>query len=142
MQDEKLGEIKDVVVDLSSGRVVYVVMGVGGFLGLGEKLLAAPPGAFQAGRTGSLVLNADRARVEAAPGFPATAWPALEDPAAIQAHTQWLSGSAAGAPPAAQTGTTGSEKADDAPIYTDADPARNPVTPSRKQSEKAPEAEE
>ncbi len=39
---EGAGYIKDVVLDISHGRIVYAVLGFGGFLGLGEKLIAVP----------------------------------------------------------------------------------------------------
>ena len=39
---EKLGELSHIMIDVPSGRVAYAVLSVGGFLGLGEKLLATP----------------------------------------------------------------------------------------------------
>src|SRR5688572_29557428 len=42
LQDEKLGKIEDLVIDVEVGRVTYAALGVGGFLGLGEKLFAIP----------------------------------------------------------------------------------------------------
>jgi sporulation protein YlmC with PRC-barrel domain len=44
---ENLGDIKDLVVDADSGRVQYAVVGIGGFLGIGEKLSAFPMSAFK-----------------------------------------------------------------------------------------------
>lgn len=41
-QGEDLGEIKDLIVDLSAGTVHAAVIEFGGFLGLGEKLYAFP----------------------------------------------------------------------------------------------------
>src|SRR6266404_1515000 len=35
--DEKLGKIENLVIDLESGRILYVVVGSGGILGAGEK---------------------------------------------------------------------------------------------------------
>ena len=80
-QGEKLGEIKDLVLDVNSGKVSYAVLAVGGFLGIGEKLIALPPSALKAAQDQShLTLDADKSRIQAAPGFAATAWPSLEDP--------------------------------------------------------------
>lgn len=81
-QGELLGEIQDVVVDLPSGRVSYVVLSVGGFLGFGEKYIAVPPSAFQE-NTGMdrLILNVDKSKVQAAQGFVKTQWPDLDNPA-------------------------------------------------------------
>lgn len=78
-QDEMLGEVEDLVVDLSDGRIAYVVLGVGGFLGVGERLIAVPPAAFRPGsEPGVLLLNADKRKIEEAPGFSSANWPALE----------------------------------------------------------------
>jgi sporulation protein YlmC with PRC-barrel domain len=44
---ENLGDVTDVVVDVETGRVAYAVVGIGGFLGIGEKLSAFPMGAFK-----------------------------------------------------------------------------------------------
>jgi sporulation protein YlmC with PRC-barrel domain len=37
-----LGEIKEVVLDIHSGRVAYALVVVGGFLGIGRRLFAIP----------------------------------------------------------------------------------------------------
>ena len=39
---ESVGEIKDLVLDAASGRVRYVALSVGGFLGVGDRLFAVP----------------------------------------------------------------------------------------------------
>jgi hypothetical protein len=36
---EKLGSIKDLMIDLQSGRVCYAVLSFGGFLTMGEKVV-------------------------------------------------------------------------------------------------------
>jgi sporulation protein YlmC with PRC-barrel domain len=41
VKDEKIGDINDVLMD-KSGKVEAVILGVGGFLGLGEKNVAVP----------------------------------------------------------------------------------------------------
>jgi hypothetical protein len=42
--DEELGDINEIMLDMRNGRVVYAVLSFGGFLGMGEKLFAAPWG--------------------------------------------------------------------------------------------------
>ncbi len=42
LQDEKLGELTDIVFDAVSGQIIYGVLSVGGLLGVGEKLFAVP----------------------------------------------------------------------------------------------------
>ena len=39
---ENLGKIEEVVIDLETGRVAYLVVSFGGFLRMGEKLFAIP----------------------------------------------------------------------------------------------------
>ena len=40
--DEQLGDIKEIMLDMRSGRIAYAVLSFGGVLGLGEKLFAVP----------------------------------------------------------------------------------------------------
>jgi sporulation protein YlmC with PRC-barrel domain len=73
---DKLGEVKDVVLDLQSGRVAYVAVSVGGFLGIREKLIAVPANAIVPSESGSvLILDASKGDIQDAPGFAATNWP-------------------------------------------------------------------
>ena len=39
---EDLGDIKEIMLDVPSGRVAYAVLSFGGFLSMGEKLFAVP----------------------------------------------------------------------------------------------------
>ena len=50
--NEKIGDIREVVVD-RDGKVEAVVIGVGGFLGLGERDVAVPFSALQWSMTGA-----------------------------------------------------------------------------------------
>jgi hyperosmotically inducible periplasmic protein len=43
---KKIGAIQDLILDLPAGRVVAVIIGGGGFLGIGEAHNAVPPAAF------------------------------------------------------------------------------------------------
>ena len=40
--NEDVGNVEDVVIDALNGRIVYAVLSLGGFFGLGEKLYAVP----------------------------------------------------------------------------------------------------
>ena len=102
-QNEKLGEIKDLVMDLNSGKISYAVLAVGGFLGIGEKLIALPPSALAVSDDRSfLKLDADKAKIEAAPGFAATNWPRPDDPE-FRSNRFWLKDSASGGPAGIET---------------------------------------
>jgi sporulation protein YlmC with PRC-barrel domain len=76
---EKIGEIEDVVIDLDSGKVAYVAMGVGGVLGMGERLFAVPFSEFKLNHDKSnnmvLALDISKDRLEKAPGFDKSHWP-------------------------------------------------------------------
>lgn len=77
-QDEELGNVDDLVIDLQTGRIRYVAMSVGGVLGVGGDLYAVPWQAFQLqGAEGDrhLVLNATSQQFENAPGFDNDNWP-------------------------------------------------------------------
>jgi sporulation protein YlmC with PRC-barrel domain len=69
--ENKIGDIKDVLVD-KSGKVVALIVGVGGFLGAGEKDVAVP---FEAvhptmkEKNWWLVINTTKDSLRSAPGF-------------------------------------------------------------------------
>jgi sporulation protein YlmC with PRC-barrel domain len=71
--DEDLGKINDLVFNEDEGRVVAVIVGVGGFLGLGEKNVAVSYDAIvettDAEGNMRLVLDTNVAELEAAPPF-------------------------------------------------------------------------
>ena len=69
-QGEDLGEIEDVLVDPETGQVRFVIVEVGGFLGLGSTKVAVPWSAFQLTKEGNKpkwVLDADKERLKNAP---------------------------------------------------------------------------
>ncbi|HND54274.1 MAG TPA: PRC-barrel domain-containing protein [Pirellulaceae bacterium] len=75
---EKLGDIKDIAID-ANGRVSYVALSVGGFLGMGERLTAVPWDAMKFSHTGKdadekrISLASDKKQLENAPEFKADA---------------------------------------------------------------------
>lgn len=77
-QGEKLGRIHDLVIDFNSDRVAYVVLASEvGLLSAG-KLHAVPLRAFQPDAEGkSLILNADKAKLDRSDGFAKDNWPAV-----------------------------------------------------------------
>lgn len=80
MQNQKLGEISDFIVDLSANRTVYAVVAAGGFLGIGGKQLAVPPGAFVVTNRDDMVLwDANKELITSAPAFDRHNWIAMAD---------------------------------------------------------------
>lgn len=80
-QDESLGDLKDVMIDATSGKIAYGVLTFGGLLGVGNKLFAIPWEAFRVDpEKERLVLDIPRERLKDAPGFDSDHWPNLADP--------------------------------------------------------------
>jgi sporulation protein YlmC with PRC-barrel domain len=77
---EDLGEIKDIMIDVKSGRVAYAVLSKGGILGIGDKLFAIPWSALtlDADRK-CFVLDVSKERMDKAPGFDKDHWPTMAD---------------------------------------------------------------
>ncbi len=69
-QGEDLGEVEDVLVDPLTGRIAYLVVEHGGFLGMGEDVFAIPWGlARYASDKEEILLNIPQAKLENAPRF-------------------------------------------------------------------------
>lgn len=62
----ELGTVKNVSVKQEDGKVKHIVIGIGGFLGMGEKNVLVPWERVQM-RQDRIVINADRNRLENAP---------------------------------------------------------------------------
>lgn len=77
---ESLGRIKDFVIDTVSGRIEYAVLRVGGFFGLGNKLVAVPWKALDFNADDRFFMfNIDKARLENADGFEPNEWPDMNN---------------------------------------------------------------
>lgn len=84
--DVAIGEVKDLILDLDGG-LAGVVIGVGGFLGIGVKQIAVQMDAFTSktspdGGAVLLYLNATQEELENAPAFKTTSQQKLEEDAA------------------------------------------------------------
>ena len=69
--DNKIGDVDDVLID-KEGHVTAMIIGVGGFLGMGEKDVAIPFSALHASEKNNkwyLVLNTTKDALKAAPGY-------------------------------------------------------------------------
>lgn len=79
-KDEDLGDIKEIILNMRTGRVSYAVLSYGGFLGLGDKLFAVPWEALTLDTVNKrFVLNVEKDRLESAPGFDKDKWPNMAD---------------------------------------------------------------
>lgn len=90
-EGERLGKIEDVTLDTKTGRVAYVVLSTGGFLGLGDRLFAIPwqmfsldPGDHR------FILDVSKETLRNAPGFDKDDWPDLSlDEYGIEVHSYY-----------------------------------------------------
>jgi sporulation protein YlmC with PRC-barrel domain len=85
LKNEHLGEIKEIMLDMRTGKIAYAVMSSGGVLGIGEKLFAVPWEALTLDTVNKrFTMNMDKAQIENAPGFDTDHWPNM-------ANQQWAS---------------------------------------------------
>jgi sporulation protein YlmC with PRC-barrel domain len=79
--DERLGDIKEIMLDMRAGKVAYAVLTFGGFLGVGEKLFAVPWNALTLDTVNKrFILDVKKEELKNAPGFDKDHWPNMADP--------------------------------------------------------------
>jgi|HubBroStandDraft_1064217.scaffolds.fasta_scaffold269836_1 sporulation protein YlmC with PRC-barrel domain len=80
---QRIGKVRDLIVDFPQGRVVEVIVDSGHYLGIPDELSAVPPQAlhYQPDRK-DLMLVATKSEITAAPHFSSRAWPVID---AVQA---------------------------------------------------------
>lgn len=77
---DDLGDIKEFMLDMRTGRVSYAVLSFGGFLGMGDRLFAVPWDALKLDTANKrFTLDVNKERLEAAPGFDKGNWPNMSD---------------------------------------------------------------
>jgi len=85
-QDEDLGDIKEIMLDMRQGQVAYAVLSFGGWLGMGDKLFAVPWQALQLDTVNKrFLLDVSKDHLKNAPGFNKDNWP---DMASTEFSTQ------------------------------------------------------
>lgn len=73
---EHMGDIKDIMIDLSSGKVDYFILELGGFLGIGEKYFAFPFSLLHVDpKNEDFVIDQKFDVIKNAPGFDKDHWP-------------------------------------------------------------------
>lgn len=84
-EDEVLGSIRHIMLDVPRGQIAYAVLSRGGVLGIGDKLYAIPWSALtlDTDREG-FILNVTVEYLEADQGFDKDNWPSMAD-------TEWAS---------------------------------------------------
>ena len=76
LQDEKLGKVENLIMDLSAGRIIAVIISSGGYLGMDNELSAVPPTAFRYNANqDTLQLDASKEMLLSSPHFKSSNWP-------------------------------------------------------------------
>lgn len=79
-QGDNLGKIEALMLDKFTGKVAYVVLSFGGFLGMGDKLFAMPWSIFSYDKTKEcFLINVDKEKLKNSPGFNKDHWPNMSD---------------------------------------------------------------
>ncbi len=79
-EGDDLGDIKEFMVDMASGRIAYAVLSFGGMLGMGEKLFAVPWSALKLDTVNKrFELGVEKDALKEAPGFDKDHWPSMAD---------------------------------------------------------------
>lgn len=91
LENEEVGDIEDIMLDMRSGVVRYAVLSFGGFLGMGGKLFAVPWDALKLDTENKrFVLDVGKERLKDAPGFDKDHWPNMADQSWAKAvHTYY-----------------------------------------------------
>jgi sporulation protein YlmC with PRC-barrel domain len=88
--DEKLGDIKDIMIDLEEGKVHYIVVEYGGFLGIGEKYFAIPFALMEVDENKkAFILDQSKEVLERAPGFDKDHWPETNSHEMQETYSYW-----------------------------------------------------
>jgi sporulation protein YlmC with PRC-barrel domain len=88
--DEKLGEIKDIMINLEEGKIDYFIIEYGGFLGIGEKYFAIPPRLLEVDENKkAFILDQSKEVLEKAPGFDKDHWPETNSHELQETYTYW-----------------------------------------------------
>ena len=78
--EEDLGDIKEFMIDMASGKVAYAVLSFGGILGMGDKLFAVPFAALKLDTVNKrFTLDVTKDAMKNAPGFDKDKWPTMAD---------------------------------------------------------------
>ncbi len=87
---EKLGKINDIMIELASGKMEYIVIELGGFLGIGEKYFAVPFALLKVDtKNEAFIFDQTKEALHAAPGFDKDHWPETNSHEFDNAGTYW-----------------------------------------------------
>jgi sporulation protein YlmC with PRC-barrel domain len=87
--NEKLGDVSDLVINRSQGQVIYAAISRGGFMGVGNTLHAVPFEALRLSSDGQyFILDVPQRTLNNAQGFDDNNWPAIGNSSLLNASQQ------------------------------------------------------
>lgn len=90
LKGEKLGTIKEVMLDLKFGKIDYLVLDFGGFLGIADKYFAIPFEQLELDpEKKAFILDISKETLEKAPGFDKNHWPHSNSHEFDSARSYW-----------------------------------------------------
>ena len=90
LEEKHMGDIKDIMIDLDSGKIEYFIIELGGFLGMGEKYFALPYSFLKVDvKNESFILDQELETLKNAPGFDSDHWPSTNSHAFENSNTYW-----------------------------------------------------
>jgi sporulation protein YlmC with PRC-barrel domain len=106
---QKLGKVRDFVIDMRSGRLKFALFASGGFLGVGSRFRVVPPQILSAGTTkrDTIAIDTSRDHWNHAPQFKTSQLAALNDPAHDQQIREFYNVHDSRMAGAGRTGTSG-----------------------------------
>lgn len=79
-ENQDIGTITDLMIDITHGKIAYAVLSFGGFMGFGDKLFAIPWRALTVDTVDEkFILNISKDMLEKAEGFDKDNWPDMSD---------------------------------------------------------------
>jgi sporulation protein YlmC with PRC-barrel domain len=98
LQNEKIGDIDELLIEANTGHIRFAIVSVGGFLGIGSTRVAVPWAAFVITRENDkakFVLDATKERLEKAPKVEGTNYDRLytkadAEPVFVYWHEEWV----------------------------------------------------
>lgn len=87
---EHLGKVKEIMLDINEGKISYMVIEFGGFMGIGDKYFAVPFETLAIDTEHhTFILNQRREVLENAPGFDKEHWPETNSHALRSSSAYW-----------------------------------------------------
>ncbi|MDN7023406.1 PRC-barrel domain containing protein [Methanoculleus sp. FWC-SCC1] len=77
---QALGTVHNLILDMKSGRVAFLVISTGGILGIGEKFIPVPWESYSGmPDEDSVTVNVTRETLESAPNYDRDSWEGIHD---------------------------------------------------------------